>query len=221
MDGTAQYFNVLMRPVIEGNFVKDCPTHIINNLKSGEILIGNVDKEGMYWLFYGLSELGVQFLKENGQVYLPTIGQLKNNYFNYTELLYFRFLSSGHEVRGITDDIKKKYGLSESASVTNIQFLHQLDYLSGDMDFTCGTLLFAELMSRVQGSKIWMYDFMHKSSLSTFPYWTGAMHGYEIEYMFGMPMFADFRNKYYGFTYNEEQLSMKMIKYWANFAKSG
>ena len=44
----------------------------------------------------------------------------------------------------------------------------------------------------------------------------GTMHGYEVEFVFGIPLQAN--SKY---TESEKKLSLQMMKMWANFAKHG
>lgn len=43
------------------------------------------------------------------------------------------------------------------------------------------------------------------------------MHGYEIEYVFGVPIY----NTTAGYTNRERVLSQKMIQYWSSFATNG
>ncbi|GAA6221576.1 acetylcholinesterase-like [Lates japonicus] len=42
------------------------------------------------------------------------------------------------------------------------------------------------------------------------------MHGYEIEFVFGMPLIPSL-----GYQANELAMSKRMIKHWTNFAKTG
>ena len=44
---------------------------------------------------------------------------------------------------------------------------------------------------------------------------SGVMHGYEIDYVFGIPCYD--RN----YTQEECALSRRMMTYWTNFAKTG
>ena len=53
-------------------------------------------------------------------------------------------------------------------------------------------------------------------SSNPWPEWMGVMHGYEIEYVFGIPLWGlgD-----YEFPQEEKVLSERMLRYWTNFAK--
>lgn len=66
------------------------------------------------------------------------------------------------------------------------------------------------------GGNIYTYEFTHRSSLSPWPKWMGATHGAEVVYVFGIP-----QNPSYGFTEEEVNLSRRMMKHWANFARTG
>ena len=66
-----------------------------------------------------------------------------------------------------------------------------------------------------------MYSFEHRTQNLGWPSWTGVMHGYELEYVFGMPFSETFQKQFYRFTDAERNLSNKIIKYWTNFAATG
>lgn len=44
----------------------------------------------------------------------------------------------------------------------------------------------------------------------------GVIHGYEIEFVFGLPL-----DKRLNYTAEEEKLSRRMMRHWANFARTG
>lgn len=66
------------------------------------------------------------------------------------------------------------------------------------------------------GGKIYTYDFTHRSSLNSWPKWMGVTHTSEIAFVFGIP-----QNPALGFTEEEVNLSRRMMKHWANFARTG
>jgi len=64
-----------------------------------------------------------------------------------------------------------------------------------------------------------MYAFNHRTSDSPWPEWAGdALHGYEIDHVFGVPYRDDKLGTY---TPEEQTLSGRIITYWTNFAKTG
>jgi len=76
------------------------------------------------------------------------------------------------------------------------------------------------LKSKTGGShKVYMYTFNHRTSGNPWPSWTGdALHGYEIDHVFGVPHRRENRDIY---SDEERTLSDRMIKFWTNFAKTG
>lgn len=55
------------------------------------------------------------------------------------------------------------------------------------------------------------------SSANPWPQWAGVMHGYEIEFVFGVPLY----NTTAPYTNQERIFSGKILKYWTNFANYG
>jgi hypothetical protein len=58
---------------------------------------------------------------------------------------------------------------------------------------------------------------IERFSANPWPKWTGVMHGYEIEYVFGVPIY----NTTAGYINRDQALSRKMIQYWSSFATNG
>lgn len=69
--------------------------------------------------------------------------------------------------------------------------------------------------SQVAG-KTFLYYFDHRSSVNPWPEWMGVMHGYEIEFVFGIPLDPSL-----GYTKNEVNMTKRFMKHWANFARTG
>uniref|UniRef100_A0A6G1SKY2 Acetylcholinesterase n=1 Tax=Aceria tosichella TaxID=561515 RepID=A0A6G1SKY2_9ACAR len=90
-----------------------------------------------------------------------------------------------------------------------------LDKIVGDYYFTCHVNEFA-LRYAQAGNAVYMYHFKQRSSLSPWPKWMGVIHGDEVNFVFGEPL-----NQAYNYTPKEVELSKRMMKYWANFARYG
>ena len=90
-----------------------------------------------------------------------------------------------------------------------------LDDVIGDSDFICPVVKFAEIYGNA-GNKIYMYHFLHDGSANPWPEWMGIMHGYEIDFVFGIPLMD-------GMSYPEDdrKFSERIVTYWTNFAKHG
>ncbi|VDN34662.1 unnamed protein product [Dibothriocephalus latus] len=158
---------------------------------------------------------------------------LSNSRYEIFRLFTGKFTSEQNLKHPFTTVMATAYGLSSQGlrqltnSSTGLEigdfkthdpekFMRQLDAIAGDIGFTCGTQKFAQYISY---SDVFSYVFTHKTKNNGFPQWTGTLHGYEIDYVFGMPFSGLFQNNFYRYTYEEEQLSKIVMIYWANFAK--
>ncbi|VDO94002.1 unnamed protein product [Soboliphyme baturini] len=88
--------------------------------------------------------------------------------------------------------------------------------LLGDYFFTCDALWVADELSAVATNNVYLYQFSQHISTNPWPKWGGVMHGYEIEFVFGLPLlFPD------NYTKEEAEFSEKIIYAWTSFAKNG
>lgn len=90
-----------------------------------------------------------------------------------------------------------------------------LDKIFGDYQFSCPVQDFALRYSSA-GNPVFMYHYKHRSSISAWPKWMGVLHGDEINFIFGEPL-----NPAFNYTQQEVEFSRSLMRYWANFAKSG
>ena len=88
-----------------------------------------------------------------------------------------------------------------------------LDEAAGDFHFLCPVIDFANIYA-MNKLDVFFYHYTQRSSRHWFPEWMGVMHGDEISFVFGEPLYPE--NNY---TYNEKVLSRKMLKYWSNFVR--
>ncbi|VDN15281.1 unnamed protein product [Dibothriocephalus latus] len=110
---------------------------------------------------------------------------------------------------------------------------NRLEKISSDRSFKCPTIDFARVIVNEQRAvhkhpskrsvtrPTYFYEFTHRTKSLPWPTWAGVMHGYEIEYVFGIPFSPLFTEAFYGFTDEERELSDVMMTYWANFARTG
>ncbi|GFV80888.1 acetylcholinesterase-1 [Trichonephila clavipes] len=85
----------------------------------------------------------------------------------------------------------------------------------GDIVFACPTTFFAERYSQ-RNNTVYFYLFTHRPSISPWAPWIGVTHYDEIQFIFGQPIRDRAR-----YTVHEFDLSMKLVKFWTNFAKFG
>uniref|UniRef100_A0A0N4ZJH0 Acetylcholinesterase n=1 Tax=Parastrongyloides trichosuri TaxID=131310 RepID=A0A0N4ZJH0_PARTI len=91
----------------------------------------------------------------------------------------------------------------------------------GDFLFNCDTAKFAKMSNPGKKNKVYFFEFKKNSTVNPWPQWMNPMHGYELEYIFGMP----YRNSslYNNETVlsNEKKYSDKIMAFYGNFAKYG
>ncbi|XP_062968300.1 carboxylesterase 4A [Cynocephalus volans] len=92
---------------------------------------------------------------------------------------------------------------------------HMMD-LAGDATFVYSTLQTARY-HRDAGLPVYLYEFEHhtRTGIIVKPRTDGADHGDEIHFIFGSPFSKG------PSTGEEKALSLRMMKYWANFARTG
>lgn len=102
------------------------------------------------------------------------------------------------------------------SNVTDPESIYDaLDKVVGDYYFTCHVNEFAYHYTRA-GNEVYMYYFKHRSSVSPWPKYMGVLHADEINFVFGEPL-----NPMYNYTEKEIDLSRRMMRYWASFARYG
>ncbi|CAD6192518.1 unnamed protein product [Caenorhabditis auriculariae] len=128
------------------------------------------------------------------------------------------------EVLGVQPDIVRSaakfiYGDEKCtfSDKKNRFYAQQVNNVVGDYFFTCDSLWLAREYAnnrRIKG-RVYVYYFAQSSSTNPWPKWVGAMHGYEIEFVFGLPLHVE--------TYKRREaiLSRKVVQFWTSFATSG
>ncbi|KAJ0063495.1 hypothetical protein NL108_002784 [Boleophthalmus pectinirostris] len=187
-------------PVVDGKFLTHSVKDMLSskNLPKKDLLIGVNQNEGSYFLPYGAPgfSLNGQSLISRAQflqgipVILPKDGTAVREaaIYEYTDWMDENNMTKNRD---------------------------HMSSLYGDYMFLCPVLEFIHKYSR-HGCSSFLYWFDHRSSVNPWPEWMGVMHGYEIEFIFGMPL-----NTSLGYTKNEINMTRKLMKHWANFAKTG
>ncbi|OXA45888.1 Acetylcholinesterase [Folsomia candida] len=188
-------------PVQDGAFLDEDPSVALRNghFKQMPLLLGSNTEEGNYFIIYYLTQLF--HLKEGVVV-------------NREE-----FLQSTRELNPYLNNIARQAVIFEYTDWLNphdpIKNRDHLDKMVGDKHFTCNVNELA-LRYAEAGNYVYYYYYTHRSTTHQWPTWTGVMHADEINFVFGEPL--DPIRKY---TPEEVELSRLMMRYWANFAKTG
>ncbi|GMT28294.1 hypothetical protein PFISCL1PPCAC_19591, partial [Pristionchus fissidentatus] len=191
--------------------------------KDVSALVGTVKDEGTYWLPYYMSDgqFGFKFnhtispedpfnsarinreqYKKSLEAFLP--------YFGNSPLVKHALMNAYQDVPDRqTFDRRDEEKLRDGVA----RFL-------GDYFFTCGLTQFADLLSDSINGPLYMYYFTMRSTANPWPRWMGVMHGYEIEYAFGLPLRRPqlYRKDRLEV---EQSFSKKIMQMWINFANSG
>ncbi|XP_047451175.1 acetylcholinesterase-like [Mugil cephalus] len=187
-------------PVVDGDFLPDKVEMLLTSdkLTKKDLMLGVNKDEGTYFLVYGVPGFSNQG---------PSLITRKE------------FLKGVEIVMKKESDVAKQSAIfqytdwtEENARVKNRDLLGSL---TGDQLFNCPVIEFAQRYSQ-NGGKTFLYLFNHRSSINRWPEWMGVMHGYEIEFIFGMPL-----NTNLGYTKNEVNMTKKLMKHWTNFARAG
>ncbi|XP_011496587.1 PREDICTED: acetylcholinesterase-like [Ceratosolen solmsi marchali] len=190
-------------PVIDGSFLDETPQRsmITESFKKANILMGSNTEEGFYFIIYYLTELfridGAEDVKVPRDEFVRAVSEL-NPYVNP--------IGRYAIIYEYTDWLKP------DDPDTN---RNALDKIVGDYHFTCNVNEFASRYAET-GNKVYMYYYTHRSLNNPWPKWTGVMHADEISYIFGEPL-----DPAKSYTHEEIHLSKRMMRYWANFAKTG
>ncbi|KAM4772572.1 cholinesterase [Rhinophrynus dorsalis] len=188
-------------PAVDGDFIIDIPEMLMQLgqiKKNTQILTGVNRDEGSYFLVYQI----------------PGFSKDHESFINRTQFQESVKLVFPKATELATDSVLFHYTNWEDEQ----NLTHNRDAMSdivGDYNFICPLLEFTKRNSEL-GNTAYLYFFNHRSSKLAWPEWMGVMHGYEIEFVFGIPMYRRLN-----YTRAEENLSRSVMRYWANFAKTG
>ncbi|XP_053983279.1 acetylcholinesterase-like isoform X1 [Hylaeus anthracinus] len=190
-------------PVIDGAFLDETPQRslLTASFKKANIMMGSNTEEGFYFIIYYLTELfridGAEDVKVSRDKFVTAITELNP---------YVSHIGRQAIIYEYTDWLRPDDPHANRDA---------LDKIVGDYQFTCNVNEFAGRYADT-GNDVYMYYYKHRSANNPWPRWTGVMHADEINYIFGEPL-----DPSKGYTSEEVALSKRMMRYWANFAKTG
>uniref|UniRef100_A0A3P8YC05 Carboxylic ester hydrolase n=1 Tax=Esox lucius TaxID=8010 RepID=A0A3P8YC05_ESOLU len=200
-----QQFNILPVPSlialpfttsIDGDFLTDMPEVLLRKgqfLKK-EVLIGLNKDEGTYFL------TGTPGFNITSQSLIS-----REDFLKGVELE----LPGWSEIMTEAAILQYTNWTDENIGAKNRDSLGQI---VGDREFNCPVLEFTKRPAfNCSPTGQWP-----RSSTNPWPAWMGVMHGYEIEIVFGKPL-----NSTLGYLEEEVVMSRRMMKYWANMARTG
>ncbi|XP_051900454.1 acetylcholinesterase isoform X2 [Pristis pectinata] len=187
-------------PIIDGDFFPESLDTMLDagNFKKTQVLLGVNKDEGTFFLLYGAPG----FSKDSES------SITRKDFMSGVKLSVPHANDLGLEAVALqyTDWMDEHNGIKNRDA---------MDDLVGDHNVICPLMHFAHKYSEF-GNGIYMYFFDHRASNLAWPEWMGVIHGYEIEFVFGLPL-----EKRLNYTPEEEMLSRKIMRYWSTFAKTG
>ncbi|XP_035663336.1 LOW QUALITY PROTEIN: cholinesterase 1-like [Branchiostoma floridae] len=187
-------------PVIDGSFLIENPADALKdgNFKNVDILIGSNTNEGPLFWTEDLPEFS-----SNTNSIITKEQFIKAIRFYFPRLNEFAVDAAVYQYTA--------WAHHEEEAMYRDAF----DLLYGDLFAFCPDVITARAHVR-QGAATYMYEFSHRASNSAWPDWMGVVHGAEMEFMFGWPQDAAL-----GYTAEEVDLSRRIMRHWANFARTG
>ncbi|WKY15850.1 hypothetical protein Q1695_000938 [Nippostrongylus brasiliensis] len=196
-------------PVVDGDFlVESAHTSLRQgNFKRTQLLAGSNFDESIYFIIYQLPNIfPVQefFTKRDfvpdRSTWLKAISDLLPRQMIKSQLALAAIL---HEYEPANLPVRAR------------DWMDSMEKMLGDYHFTCNVNEMALAHSK-HGGDTYYYYFTHRATAQTWPEWMGCVHGYEINFIFGEPF-----NKQFNYTAEEQELSSRFMRYWANFARTG
>ncbi|XP_039358081.1 acetylcholinesterase-like [Mauremys reevesii] len=191
-------------PIPDGDFLLDTPPRLLQAQHYQPIipiLTGITANEGSYLL----SSSVPSFNMENAS----SIG--------WHELLKLvRLIAPGAPEKS-AQAVAQQYS-QEGEEQGEAQYRWAMEQILGDYFIVCPIAEMARREAEA-GNPVYAYDFTHRSSGLSSPEWTGVPHSTDLLFMFGT--LVSVRGANHTHTEAEVGLSRRMMRYWAEFARSG
>jgi carboxylesterase type B len=207
--------------VVDGIFLKDRPENLYRsgNYNRGNLLLGSNKDDGTLFLLY--DPLFAQYLSS------PTRPNITKELFDTIlkqELYYFYGLDPNENAH-LIDAAKMRYVDWGMADYPNADYYNTYVSYATDSVFTCNDDIVARAHA-LGGANVYRYQMTHAPTntflgLLTNTRWLGAGHAEEILFTFGSPFIPALSYVYQPFTAQEKAFSVKMMRFWTNFARTG
>ncbi|XP_028966751.1 acetylcholinesterase-like [Galendromus occidentalis] len=172
--------------------------HYENNV---DVLVGTVTDEGtlpvdqFFWKLFALDSF----------FSVPV-----SDIWFYASLFFQSVLGRSVEpVRGLYADTN-----GDNSSTSAKDAVEAVAAAVGDFGVVCPSSYFADSYSK-RGNRVWLYQFDHRPSYSASPEWTGVVHGDDVGFALGYPLWQK------SSTEEEKLLSRRVIRIYAHFAHTG
>nr|XP_056722751.1 cholinesterase-like [Euleptes europaea] len=199
---SAEALNLTFVPTTDGDFLPDDPQKLVESrrFQFKPIMIGTTSDEGSVFIFYA-----APFLCTSNECILTR-----------EKLLEGLKMSLPNATDDLIQAIAQRYSQAEPEGPA--RYRSALSQAWGDYLFVCPANKVATETAR-SGSPVYAYTFTHRSTGSVWPEWMGSNHGSEVPYLFGTLTLIPGTNE----THTEAELALipRVMRYWAEFARSG
>ncbi|XP_015263439.1 PREDICTED: acetylcholinesterase-like, partial [Gekko japonicus] len=189
-------------PTTDGDFLPDDPQKLVESrrFQSKPIMIGTTSDEGSIFTFF----------------VFPYLKAFNETFLTWEQLLEGLKMKVRNATEDFIQSIALRYIKAEPEGPTQNRSV--LSQAWGDYHFVCPANKIASEMAKT-GSPVYAYTFTHRSNGSIWPEWMGSNHGSEVPYVFGTLTLLPGTNV----THTEAELELisRVMRYWAEFARSG
>ncbi|XP_066292865.1 uncharacterized protein [Branchiostoma lanceolatum] len=196
-------------PVVDGTFLTAHPTDLMEKgeINTADYLVGFNNHEGG-WM--GLSS----FLEGD-----PHDGISQEEFVKLVKMILSFVYPGNPNFDKIADTIVAEYQHPTTPD-NPLATLNQFTHVTGDSFFIAPTMLVTEKHVNA-GARVFLYEDQYRPSIhKNKPDWVGCEHGDDLFMLWGIP-FLDGPVKPLNYTKEDEQFSLDMMAYWANFARTG
>ncbi|KAM3920535.1 cholinesterase-like [Leptodactylus fuscus] len=186
-------------PILDNDFITDIPHNLVKeSIINTDILIGITKDDGNPFPVFGAPGFSVK--NES----LITTEELKEG------LRYF--FPPGDDLSVESMMLMYKDWDDEENMEKNRKAMEQI---LRDYYFMCPSKYFANFASKTKNN-LYVYEYAHRPSDEGLPEWMGVAHGAELSMLFGKPLISPQQ-----FSNQEQIFSRRLMKIWANFARTG
>ncbi|XP_071826150.1 cholinesterase-like [Apostichopus japonicus] len=216
---TATVENVIrMGPTIDGVFLDESPLKLSErgDFKTCPIMIGFNKDEGTIFL---LNDVPNVFNSDDP----PYVNKTLFDRSVTRSLL----INNGVSHVIVEDAVKQQYVPWEYADHEDFDYFETFNPIYGDEVFSCPSLVRARAHAMMTSGPVYLYFMTVVPTVSVHgsygngPKWLGAAHAEELQYVFGYPFIPELETIHGILTDPEKEISVKFMRFWTNFAKSG
>ncbi|XP_070551652.1 cholinesterase-like [Ptychodera flava] len=199
-------------PFVDGHLITGMTDDLLNQRAftktNVDIMIGTNADEGTFYLCMVMPQaINDPVLSINKTVY---------------EQIWTAFIFESFKyIPAVQDAIKLMYVNWEEADSDDADYVEAYSQMQGDFEFVCPSDKSARAYSKF-GANVYMYHMTHAPSTPIVPVaWVKAGHAEDIPFVFGLHFRNDAGQNNFTMKPEEVDMSLKIMRYWTNFAKTG